>query len=188
MRSFIAINIPERSKNLIENKIDLIKNEVNQDLKWVDKENWHLTLKFLGEINQNQIDTLKQRLISIKEKFNIFPVQFKEIDAFPNLDYPKVFFVKINRGNQKLIQLHQTVEKQMEKEGFEPEDRDYIPHLTVARSRENTNMEKLSKKYKKFDQEFFINVFMDAETLSLMKSELYPDGPVYEKIFNISLK
>lgn len=189
MRTFIAINIPEGSKNLIQNKVELIKKKVNQDIKWVKKDNWHLTLKFLGDIDKSKISNLKKRISPLKNDLSKFPIQFKGISAFPELNYPKVFFLKIIKGNDRLINIQKKIDDQLQKEGFKPEDRDYIPHLTIARSRKNTDMKQLSQKYKKFTkEEFFINVYMKAKNVSLMKSKLYPEGPKYKKIFDISLK
>ncbi|MFW6281595.1 MAG: RNA 2',3'-cyclic phosphodiesterase [bacterium] len=188
MRTFIAINIPERSKDLIENKINLIKQEVKQDIKWVKKENWHITLKFLGEIRKNKVNNIKQRLSLLKFNNYKFPIKFQGINAFPDLNHPKVLFVKINQGYNCLTEIYQKIESQMEKEGFSPEDRKYTPHLTIARSRKNTDLKKLSNVYNKFTDKYFINVFMKAVKISLMKSELYPEGPKYKKIFDISLK
>ncbi|MFW5976522.1 MAG: RNA 2',3'-cyclic phosphodiesterase [Bacillota bacterium] len=188
MRSFLAINIPDHCKDLIEKKVNLIKREVSQDIKWVEKDNWHLTLKFLGDINKNKVTIIKDRLSLVKNDFTKFGIKFQGIGAFPDLNYPKVFFLKINQGKHKLIKLNQEIENQLKREGFKPEERDYIPHLTVARSREQTNLRQLSQIYKKFTDKFFINIYMRAEKISLMKSELYSGGPVYKKIFDVFLK
>ncbi|MFW5720905.1 MAG: 2'-5' RNA ligase family protein [Bacteroidota bacterium] len=72
MRLFIAIDVPERSKNLIEKKVNLIKKEIDQDVKWVTKHNWHITLKFLGDVDKNKVSAIEKTLVSVKNNFKNF--------------------------------------------------------------------------------------------------------------------
>jgi 2'-5' RNA ligase len=106
MRLFIAVNIPEHVRNLITKKVNLIKNEVAQNLKWVKPENWHLTLKFLGEINENKVSEIKSVLSMLKHDFNSFPVRLNKIGAFPHLEHPKVLYISLGKGENEIINIY----------------------------------------------------------------------------------
>ena len=187
MRLFIAVNLTERCRELLQNKVDEIKREVKEDVKWVKPQNWHLTLKFLGDVNKSKLSKIKEVIKNTGKGYSKFPVKFRGIGAFPELDYPRVFFIKIAKGEDSLISINQNLEKKLEPLGFEPENREYIPHLTVARSKDETNLKKFSRSLNKFNEKYFINVYMEVSVISLMESKLFPEGPVYEKISQISL-
>lgn len=183
MRLFIAINISDRSKKLINNKMKILKNEINEDIKWVDKENWHITIKFLGEVRKNKIDDIKNKIDNMSN-FKKFYLQFNKINAFPNLNYPKVIYLAINRSQENLIKIHKEIEKELLKINFKRDEREYTPHLTIARTRKSSEMKKISKKINEYySKKYFINIFSFIEGISLMKSELTSEGAIYTEIF-----
>ena len=188
MRVFIAVSIPERSKKLLENKVNKIKASVNQDLKWVESKNWHLTLKFLGETDKRKINEIKKKISETVNNYNSFPLKFRGINAFPNMRYPKVLFIDIKWGKDNLIKMKSELDKSLSEIGFSLEDRDFKPHLTIARSRNNTDLKKLAESLAEFDSKNFINIYMETKEIKLMKSELYPSGPAYEELFTKILK
>ncbi len=188
MRLFIAVNIPKRSKKLIKNKVEMIKPEITENIKWVKSKNWHLTLKFLGEVEKKKISDIKKTLNLLEDRFNSFSLNFKGIGAFPHLNQPQVVFIQVEKGKEKLIELHKKVDEKLQEQGFKSEDRSYHPHLTIARSRNSTDKNKLSNSLNEFTGRYFINVYMKVSNISLMESKLFPDGPVYEKKQEIFLK
>ncbi|MFN2340239.1 MAG: RNA 2',3'-cyclic phosphodiesterase [Halanaerobium sp.] len=180
MRLFIGVNINSRSKNLIEKKVELLKSEYNNQFKWIKKDNWHLTLKFIGEVSDTEkeklINALKNVNFSEKDKY----LQFARIDAFPELDAAKVLYLALKKGKKQLIKMHQQVEKELLKFGFESDQRDYIPHLTLARNKNDA-----FKIKKKFSQKDFINIYAQIESISLYQSQLKSSGPEYIELFSI---
>ena len=188
MRLFIAINLSDRNKKLINNKVKLIKNNVNEKVKWVKKENWHMTIKFLGDVNKNRLSIIKEKINEIKD-FNKFYFQIKSLDAFPNINYPKVIYLGVHQGKNKLIKIHEDIEKKMFELNFEKEKRDFTPHITIGRSKDYSNIDKLANSLNEFNkQKHFINIYSKVENISLMKSELTQKGPEYEEIFSKNIK
>ncbi len=189
MRLFIAINIPERSKQFLNKKVKLIKEEIKQDLKWVKPANWHLTLKFLGDVADKRVNLIKNILTKTLGTSTQFNIQFRGIGAFPVLDYPRVIFINITKGSKKLTEIHNKLETNLTNKGFSPENNEYTPHLTIIRSRKKTNLKQIARKLQKFEKKkYFINVHMKAEKISLIKSKLLPTGPKYEEITGVCLK
>lgn len=180
MRAFIAIDLPEKVKN----KIAELENDLKKcDLafKWVKPENIHLTLKFLGDINPEQVNKIKEVITKISAKFVAFKVNFNGFGFFPNQRKPKVFFISINK--EKLLKnIASELEKELEMLSFERENK-FKSHITLARIKDFRNIESLREKIKntQLDEVFPVN------TITLYKSILTKEGPIYGKIFKSSL-
>ncbi|MFW6001508.1 MAG: RNA 2',3'-cyclic phosphodiesterase [Halanaerobium sp.] len=184
MRLFIAVDISERSRKLIDRKIDILKEEFDSELKWVDKDNWHLTIKFLGECSQEKKQMIIANLKSLELKSEIEYIQFDKINAFPNLEEARVIYLETAKGSEFLKELNQIIEREMADLGFEKDGRRFIPHLTLARSRNNGGINIKSNSL----QNDFINIFSYTDTLSLYESRLSSDGPEYIQLFSKKLK
>jgi 2'-5' RNA ligase len=180
MRLFIAADINSRSKNLIEDKLKYIKAEMEAEIKWIEKNKWHLTLKFIGESSEKQKEKLIQALKNINFKEKNSYIQFSSFKAFPNLDAARVIYLGLGRGKNKLIDLQQKLDKELLKFGFEKDDRDYIPHLTLGR-----NKGEALKVKKELREPNFINIYARIERITLYQSQLKREGSEYIKLFSI---
>lgn len=180
MRAFIAIDLPEKVKN----KIAELENDLKKcDLafKWVKPENIHLSLKFLGDINPEQVNKIKEVITKISAKFAAFKVNFNGFGFFPNQKKPRVFFININK--EKLLKnIASELEKELEMLNFERENK-FKSHITLARIKNFRNIESLREKIKntQLDEVFPVN------TITLYKSTLTEEGPIYGKIFKSNL-
>lgn len=180
MRLFIAVNINSRSKKLIAKKLEILKTELNSDIKWVEKDKWHLTLKFIGEVSTEKKEKLIEALKNINFSEQNKYIQFNKVDAFPSLNTAKVIYLALNKGRDVLKDLHGRLEKELLKYGFESDQRPYIPHLTLGRNKN----ESLSIK-KELDKNHFVNIYAQIKSISLYKSELRADGSEYFELFSI---
>lgn len=180
MRLFIAVNINQHSKKFIEKKVELLKNEYKGRFKWTKKENWHLTLKFIGEASAEEKDELIQALKKIDFKEQNQYVQFNKLGAFPDLKKAEVLYLALKRGRNLLESLHDKVERELLEYGFEADERAYIPHLTLGRS--GSKPVQISEK---FESEYFVNIFARLESISLYQSRLKAEGPEYIELFSI---
>jgi 2'-5' RNA ligase len=189
MRLFIAVNLSDRARWLLDNKISDLKNEIDFDLKWVKANNWHITLKFLGETKKNKVSLIKNDISEIATSYNTFSVILNQLGAFPNLIYPKIIYVGVKDGHNDLAQLQKKLENKLIKRGCSRADKKYTPHLTIARSKKRTDHQLLSEKLTNFaEKDNLINIFFKAGRISLMRSELTPEGPIYKEIFSKNMK
>ncbi|RCW51514.1 MULTISPECIES: RNA 2',3'-cyclic phosphodiesterase [unclassified Halanaerobium] len=188
MRLFIAVDLTERARELIFKKVTKLKKEINENIKWVEKENFHLTVKFLGENDKNKTDAVIKQLQKLDFSCQHNYIQFKKLGAFPELGTFKVLFVSVFQGKNSLIRLNNSIENSMQKIGFKKEKRKFIPHLTLARKKNNRQIKKLTDKNSKFLDENYINVFSKLNTVTLYESILKPSGPEYKKIFSKKLQ
>ncbi|MFH1678513.1 MAG: RNA 2',3'-cyclic phosphodiesterase, partial [Candidatus Omnitrophota bacterium] len=92
MRTFIAIELPEEIKNILGEIQDKLK-QTRADVKWVQPQNIHLTLKFLGEINEDLVKKIASALNEIAQENSSFNLRLYELGAFPKIKYPRVIWI-----------------------------------------------------------------------------------------------
>ena len=184
VRSFFAIEL--QSKPIIK-KIEEFQgtlSEAGGKIKLVEPQNLHLTLKFLGDINESLIPTLQAELEKISmEKFVI---EYKGIGCLPGFHRINSIFVDITEGQQQLVTLAQKIEQVCEIFNLRKENRPYKAHLTIARVKYPGDKQALIDIIKSKKNDVYGKV--DATEFKLKKSELTPKGPIYSDLFNIELQ
>jgi 2'-5' RNA ligase len=182
-RTFIAIKIIP--KNTLIQLFSRLKVHLNdEDIKWVEPNNFHLTLRFLGNTSATQVEEIKTGLENIACNYKCFSFNLKGLGFFKNNGKPKVLFAKTEE-TQTLKLLTTEIENLIVRFGFEKETRDFNPHLTLGRIRF------LNEKHK-----FFLLVQKFAETeiqkvnvseLIFYQSILNSTNPIYSPIKIIKL-
>lgn len=180
MRAFIAVDLPAVLKEKIANSIIHLK-KCDVNAKWVRLENIHLTLKFLGEVKEEQIEEIKRALTEVATGFSPLVAKFTGFGFFPNERRPRVFFVSTDK-EEILKDIYQRIENRLEELGFPKENR-FKTHITLCRFKSLENIDCIEREVRKvkLEGEFAI------EQITLFKSTLSRSGPVYEKIFSASL-
>jgi 2'-5' RNA ligase len=180
-RGFIAIEIPAAPSI-----IDLEKtiSKTGADVKLVEPENIHLTLKFLGDTDESKIDAIEQIIRESVKGIATFPLMLKGTGVFPNEKYMKVLWIGIVNGDI-LATIAQSIDEQLAPLGFKKEQRGYSAHLTIGRVRTAKNKDQLLTVIHKFkDQEFLTH---EVNAVTLKKSDLTPKGPIYTTLREILL-
>jgi 2'-5' RNA ligase len=183
MRTFIAVPIPENcSKMLGRLQHDL--RACRPDVRWVAASSIHLTLKFLGEANPEILPELAKSVESAIEKQAGFDLRLHGLGCFPNQRNPRVIWCGIEGETDRLSKLRQNVETACASFGFDPENRDFHPHLTLGRVKGKRNLQPLLD---------CINIGSDLECkfkvghFNIYKSTLNPQGAVYTVLKTIAL-
>lgn len=185
MRLFIAIELPEYIKQRMAEVQGRIK-DTGVSASWTRPEGIHLTLKFLGEVAEEKIAAMMTALSNALKEVKAFQIEVAEAGAFPNVRKPRVIWLGIAGEIEALKKLQMSVETEMKTFGFEPEERKFSPHLTLARikfPRSRDNWQKALESVKDIKFSPFL-----ADHVSLMKSELRSSGAVYTEIGRIELK
>jgi 2'-5' RNA ligase len=176
MRCFVAVDIPEE----IKEKIAETQKEFSSfDSKLVERKNMHFTLKFLGEISENQIKAVEEKLSALVKKIAPFTVLLSSMGAFPSLSYIRVIW--IGAIADEFINLHKNVADALKDIG-KPES---TPHLTIARIRSPRDKETIARIITRYEKESFGSMLVDK--IKLKKSTLTPRGPVYEDMMVFEL-
>lgn len=176
IRAFIAVEIYDQAKQKISGLISNLKKS-DTDLKWITEDQMHITLKFLGNVDKNAIQGISEEISNISSTFNSFRINFYKIGAFPDLKHPNVLWLGIDKGASDLKMLNKKIENALGKLGFKVENREFKPHLTLARIKSLKNISNLTKLVEEMD----FNSWDDLEInkLALYQSSLTPKGAIH---------
>jgi 2'-5' RNA ligase len=184
IRSFLAIELPK----LILKKIEEVQRDLRStraDVRWVNPEKIHLTLKFFGNIEESRIDPIFK---SIEEPIRNTPpysIEVKGVGAFPQLRNPRVIWIGLVNGKEILTSFQKQIETQLEKIGFQTENRPFHPHLTLGRMKSSRGREEMVGRMEKHREEEFGD--FQVERVILFKSDLKPSGPIYTLLREMKL-
>ena len=189
VRSFIAINLPEKVKIGLARLQDQLKSGEISSVKWVEPSDIHLTLKFLGSVTVDKIDEITRALEKATQGIPPFQLKVKELGAFPDLRRVQVVWVGLNGEIDKISQLKQHIESNLLPLGFTPESRPFTPHLTLARLRDRAASDERQRLGQLIAGTTFEVVYtIKVDYIHLMKSQLTREGAIYSKISSIGLK
>jgi 2'-5' RNA ligase len=153
-------------------------------VRWVNVNNIHLTLKFLGEVHPNQVDQLKQVLMQEAQQATPFIMEIGGLGAFPDAKRPRVLWIGL-QAPAALRALQQSLERALATLGYASEDKPFSPHLTIGRvSQKATPAEILGLRNALADITIDHIGTVSADALHLFKSDLQPGGPVYTRLFS----
>ena len=176
IRSFIAVAIPPESSEAIRRAQQRLK-EADGGWKWVDADNFHITLKFLGDVQRDKLDSLWQGVTGALEGALAFTAKFRGVGVFPNPSRARVVWAGIEHGATELAELAARIEEAGVRHGFEREKRPFRAHLTLGRARRPGPNPVLAAAMEDFKGADLGETRMDR--VLLMKSDLRPTGPIY---------
>jgi 2'-5' RNA ligase len=180
MRAFIAIDLSKEIKEYLSFLQAQLKKS-NADVKWVAPDNLHITLKFLGEINEAHTKQVIGIIKSIASAHTQFHLKPGSIGAFPSTKSPRVLWVGLTNGDYESKEIAKKLESMLEKTGFPKEDTPFSSHITIGRARSNYNRDTLIQYLNKLSTGIQKEIPEGKIThITLFKSILTPKGPVYE--------
>ena len=172
VRCFISVELPKEIRTKLMDLQKELKGTKNT-IKMVAPKNIHITLKFLGEISEQELENIKEKLKNIE--FKKFHINLQDLLSFPSEQKPRVISIGVQPQGD-LVLLNTEMNKQL----GTTEDREYIPHATIARVKfvkKEGNLLNFIKDKKYFSTEKFI-----VEKFALMTSLLTKDGAVHKKV------
>lgn len=176
IRCFVAVEIPESIQALMRPVQTHLQSQIRKGTSWTKQGNFHLTLKFLGDVRPEAINDVSEAIQRVTDTYSPFSIAFGGIGAFPNPVRPRVIWMGIKQGASTLSRLAKAVNLELVDLGFSIENR-FHPHLTLARLRTATNLEPLKNILRKYDT---INGgSMCVKEIALMQSQLHPNGAIY---------
>jgi len=175
VRAFVAVEIPDRVKDEVVRLVSHFSHK-GYPVRWVGRNNLHLTLAFLGENPPEFIARVEERLAPVAAATARFEMSLKGVGVFPNERSPRVIWLGIEQGRAELTALAQRALKELVTIGFIPERRPFSAHLTIGRVREP-----LPDVRPILERPFASPPFPVSE-LVLFRSFLRPTGPIYEAL------
>jgi len=182
MRAFLAVDLDEKLKNEVINVQKKIK-DANAQLKFVEPENLHFTLKFLGEVSDSKLEDLKVMIENNITEYKPFKLSINKTGFFPHSGYIRVIWLGVENP-EAYSQMQMDLDEEFVKLGFKKE-KSYIPHLTIARVKGAKNKEALISIIKEMENVDIGDMMLDK--LVLKESELTPVGPIYSNLVEFKL-
>ena len=188
MRVFIAIDIDEQIRKALGNLQNELRSKVDikkSDAKWVNPELVHLTLKFLGEIKDEQVVDVCNVAKEVASQYEGFELDIESVGFFGGRS-ARVLWVGTGQGCDNLLQLQSALEQQLALAGWPRETRKFSGHLTLCRvrnSRAGVKLAQVTEGYKDFELGT-----MTVDSVSVYQSQLTPTGPVYTVLGNYKLQ
>lgn len=178
MRLFIAFPLEPTVRDKLAAIIDDLKPACDA-VKWVTRQNIHLTSRFLGETHENQIPKIIVKLDHIAAKYRPFETVINTIGAFPNPRRPRIVWVGTNQNVDLLINIATDVELAMQSIGFEAETKRFKAHLTLGRVKDPRRLDDLPECLENYR---FEPIPLSFDRLVLYKSTLQRTGPIYDRL------
>lgn len=186
IRSFLAFELPgDIGKEVKRISTEIRKTDLNAG--WVKPENIHLTVVFIGTVDENDIKRIIQAVDKTADKYGPFEISLKGAGLFPNIKRPKVMWLGLDCDIRALGNLRDDLQKRLEPFGVEPEKRPFRPHLTIGRFRRPVKDMSLLKRVLDEYSSSGSGPAGRLEELVLFKSDLKPGGAVYTRIHSFPL-
>jgi 2'-5' RNA ligase len=156
-------------------------------LNFTDPDQAHITLKFLGDTDEDRRPELEEELARAVEESGVTPftAHIGGLGVFPHLGYISVVWVGVREGSEQLTQLHETIEDRTTAMGFDPEDHEFTPHATLARMDHAEGKELVQEVVESRDPDVGR---LHVEEVRLKESTLTPDGPEYTTVERFPLE
>ncbi|MBW2030364.1 MAG: RNA 2',3'-cyclic phosphodiesterase [Deltaproteobacteria bacterium] len=181
IRSFLAFELPPDIRGVLE-RVSAEVRKSDLDIRWVRVENIHLTVIFMGSIDQGRISHMEQDIGRVCARTRAFEISVKGVGFFPDMRRPRVVWLGLDGELERLSRFRDDLQRPLARFGIKEEKRPFRPHLTLGRfrkrgSQQRARLEEIVRKYGNLK-----SPPCSVEELVLFKSDLKPTGAEYTKL------
>jgi RNA 2',3'-cyclic 3'-phosphodiesterase len=191
LRTFVAVEISNPIRAKTESLIADLDGTAALDgttaeVKWVEPQNLHLTMKFLGEVHENELAQVCQAVGRGVANFEPFELELRGAGAFPTAERPRTVWLGAGDGLEAMVAMHDKIEAELAELGYREEHRRFQPHLTLGRVRgEGDGIVELGQRIvAKAD---FAAGRLLVGAVGVFSSALRREGPVYQRVGSLPL-
>lgn len=185
-RIFTAIDISDETREKAADYIENLRREFpDVRVGWDKPEKFHLTMKFLGEIDERQLNELTAAVARTADQFSNLKLQIAETGVFPSKRNARVLWLGVQEKQGSLQSLNEILESECERRGFPKEKRNFKAHLTIARLREPHKSRELIERH---SEESFVSDEFEVSEIVIYESRLQKSGSNYSIVSKHSLK
>lgn len=183
VRTFLAIDLPTKLLDRI-GRYQSEWSSLGSGVRWVKHSRLHVTLKFLGDIPEPDVDQVIEACQEACSRSYSFNLSIRGTGVFPNERRPRVLWIGLHEDTDHLSALHKRLEGSLDSRGYPRESRPFSPHLTVGRVKGSRVP---SSALETFLREEIMSEPFPVEELIVYKSKLTPRGPLYSDLARIKL-
>ena len=185
VRTFVAIELGPGPRDRARRLIERLRASPAK-VRWIDPQNLHLTLKFLGDVAANDIPQVCSAVIRAAARVEPFDVDLRGAGAFPDTQRPRTIWIGVGAGEERLVELHAAVEDELEELGYPRDARRFRGHLTLGRVKQaGRGLAELGRELVGLSD--YDATQLNVDELVVFSSELSPDGPRYEPLAHAAL-
>ncbi len=183
LRLFLAVDMDESLKQYVGSLVEPLR-KAGADVKWVQADNLHVTLKFLGDVEEERVDIVADTARRSVGAYEPFDIGLGEVGTFPPAGRPRVIWIGIEDSGGQLARMSRSLEEAFAELGFPAEERPFKGHLTLGRVRSPKGVERLQPLLARATTPAAKR--MSVDKIMLFKSVLTSAGPIYsvlEKVY-----
>ncbi len=188
IRSFIAIDLPSDVLDALGKVISKLREQLPKaPVRWVDHEQIHLTIKFLGDVSSQNLEIIKKNVALEAAKRQTMEMGVGGLGAFPKLHHPRIIWIGVESPSE-LDDLRRGIEESVARLGYQRDRYEFTPHLTLGRVSRQSSVEDV-RRVGKVLQDFRVGYLgaVRVEEVHIYRSDLRPKGPIYTRLFTTPL-
>jgi 2'-5' RNA ligase len=186
LRTFIAVDLGQPIRDRCVALQEALA-RTGTEVKWVEAENLHATLLFLGEVEDRGVPALCRAVAEVCAAHDTFPLRVETVGCFPNPRRPRTIWAGVGEGGAELVALHDALEPPLLELGcYRREERQYTPHVTLGRVKGDRPTDKLAQALTKNAK--WQGGVTEVREVLVLSSELTPQGPVYTVLSRAKLR
>jgi RNA 2',3'-cyclic 3'-phosphodiesterase len=185
LRTFIAVAASREVRSRARQLMDQLSGTAAK-VRWVEPENLHFSLKFLGDVDLLEVPTVCEAVTRAVAALPPFEIVARGAGAFPDVDRPRTIWLGVADGSEQMVELNAEVERELAPLGFRREARRFRPHLTIGRVRDGRpGLSELGRLLRQ--QADFVGGVVSVDEVIVFSSQLDRDGPIYEPLATATL-
>jgi len=180
VRTFVAVEISADLRKRVQRFLEELREGIS-GVTWVAPQNLHVTLKFLGDVEEARIDEVCRTVAEAVASCAPFDLQVRGVGAFPRIERPQTLWLGLAAGREQLVELYRPVNRLLHQLGFPREERQFAPHLTIGRIRDRSaEGAQLAARLRQHADRDFGSCRIDEA--AIFSSVLGRGGPTYEAL------
>ncbi|HVT26681.1 MAG TPA: RNA 2',3'-cyclic phosphodiesterase [Lacipirellulaceae bacterium] len=176
-RTFIAVTISPEIQQAAGRLAELLRPAAG-DVKWVEPENLHWTLQFLGDVDSLEIPAVCNAVSTAVSEVESFDIEARGAGAFPSPGRPRTLWIGAGCGAQAMVALQGAIQRKLNRIGYRAEQRRFVPHITLGRAGRKSPPRPLVRELAGLAE--FDAGSMLVDEVTIFASKLTPEGPRYD--------